>query len=100
VGYFGNVVELLACWKGHLGRYQYLVIWWLVPHCLMWCLKRERNARSFEGCERTIPALKLLFFHTLYKWVVSLSMFSVSFLVAVGFLYFKRFILIPHIVYS
>ena len=39
MGYFGNVVELLACWKGHLGRYQYLVIWWLVPHCLMWCLK-------------------------------------------------------------
>ena len=28
------------------------------PHCVMWCIWRERNARSFEDIERNIPDLK------------------------------------------
>ena len=36
----------------------------LIPHCLLWCLWRERNSRYFEDIERSIPDLKLLFFRT------------------------------------
>uniref|UniRef100_A0A2N9IUY4 Calcium-transporting ATPase n=1 Tax=Fagus sylvatica TaxID=28930 RepID=A0A2N9IUY4_FAGSY len=41
-------------------RHRSAVIWWVVPHCVLWCLWRERSARHFEDCERTIPELKLL----------------------------------------
>ena len=30
----------------------------MIPHCIMWILWRERNSRTFEGCERTIQDLK------------------------------------------
>ena len=43
-----------------------------IPHCLMWCLWREQNIRSFEGTELSILDLKLLFFQTLYEWIVAL----------------------------
>lgn len=55
-----------------------MVIWRVVPHCVMWCLWQERNSRHFEDCERTIPELKLLFLHTLYEWVASIGLFSLS----------------------
>ena len=54
-----SVVGLLACW-------QYK--WLIVPHCLLWCLWRERNKRCFEDNERPIPDLKLFFFRTLLNW--------------------------------
>ena len=37
----------------------------VVPHCLMWCIWKERNSRCFENNERSMPDLKLLFFRTL-----------------------------------
>ena len=46
-----RVVEMLACWQGSLGRHQNIVIWKAILHCMMWCVWRERNARTFEGCE-------------------------------------------------
>ena len=55
-----------------------MVIWRVVPHCVMWCLWQERNSRHFEDCERTIPELKLLFLHTLYEWVALIGLFSLS----------------------
>ena len=74
------VVELLACWQGNFGHHRNGVIWMAVPHCLMWCIWRERNNRCFEDFERTIADLKLFFFKTLLDWmsiIGSHSIFSV-----------------------
>jgi hypothetical protein len=40
-----QVIEVFSCWQGSLGRHQNLVIWKTIPHYLMWCIWRERNAR-------------------------------------------------------
>ena len=40
---------------------------------------RERNAKSFEGCERSMLEIKSLFFlHTLLDWSVVFCHFSCS----------------------
>ena len=75
-----TVVKLLACWQGNFGHHRNGVIWLVVPHCLMWCIWRERNSRYFEDFERTSADLKLLFFKTLSDWmsiIGSHSIFSV-----------------------
>uniref|UniRef100_A0A2N9IAI6 Reverse transcriptase domain-containing protein n=1 Tax=Fagus sylvatica TaxID=28930 RepID=A0A2N9IAI6_FAGSY len=63
-----DVVDLLSCWKEIRGNSKAGKIWKMVPHCLMWCLWQERNDRTFKEKERTIPALKLHFLHTLLNW--------------------------------
>jgi hypothetical protein len=40
-----RVMDLFSCWYGSVGRHS--VIWKAIPHCIMWCLWRERNARIF-----------------------------------------------------
>jgi hypothetical protein len=70
------VVDLLACWQGKLGRHQNIEIWKAIPHCLMWCLWRERNARTFEDCERNVLELKLVFFRTLFDWMTTTGLLS------------------------
>jgi hypothetical protein len=42
-----NVVDLFSCWSGNVGKGDAGVIWRVIPHCLMWCLWGERNARTF-----------------------------------------------------
>ena len=37
-----SIVELLACWQGRLGHHCNRYIWIVVPHCLMWCIWKER----------------------------------------------------------
>jgi hypothetical protein len=49
-----------------------------IPHCLMWCIWRERNDRSFEECERSVLNLKMLFLKTLAEWVSVLGCFLCS----------------------
>ena len=71
-----RVLDLLSCWQGSLGRHQNCFIWRAVPHCVMWCLWRERNARTFEGCERNIFDLKLLLLRTLFDWMLATGLFS------------------------
>jgi hypothetical protein len=56
-----DVVDLLTCWNGSLGKSKACKIWKMIPHCLMWCLWCERNARTFNGKEKSIPALKFHF---------------------------------------
>ena len=46
-----SVVGLLACWQGRFGCHRNGYIWLIVPHCLLWCLWRERNSRCFEDKE-------------------------------------------------
>ena len=68
-----NVLGLLGCWQGNFGRHRNGYIWSIVPHCLMWCLWRERNSRYFEDIERSIPDLKPFFFKTLLDWLFALQ---------------------------
>ena len=55
-----------------------MVIWRMVPHCVIWCLWKERNARLFEDCESSMVDIKLLFFQTLYAWVNSVGVFPIN----------------------
>ena len=68
-----TVLGLLGCWQGNFGCHRNGYIWSIIPHCLMWCLWRERNSRCFEDIERSIPNLKLLFFRTLMDWLFALQ---------------------------
>ena len=68
----------LACWQSRLGCHRNGHIWLIVPHCLMWCLWRERNSRYFEDNELSIPDLKLFFFKTLLDWLATLRNQSFS----------------------
>ena len=65
-------------WLAGLGDARNMVVWRMIPHCVMWCLWRERNARHFKDCEKSVEDLKLMFFHTLYEWVYSLGLFSIN----------------------
>ena len=67
-----------CCWQGNLGGHQNIVIWRAVPHCMMWCLWRERNARTFEGCETSVVDLKLQFYRCLFDWLTNTGLFSFS----------------------
>jgi hypothetical protein len=72
-----TVLELLSGWLGWLGCHNSILVWKMAPHCLVWCLWRERNARHFEDSERTINELKLFFFHTLFDWYVGFGACSI-----------------------
>ena len=72
-----SVLDLFSCWMGRLGRNDSVLVWKMIPHCLIWFLWRERNARHFEDAERHIPELKLLFFHTLFDWVIGSGISSI-----------------------
>ena len=78
-----RVVDLLDCWSCNFRRHRNIVIWRMVPHCLMWCIWQEQNARSFEGRERSILEFKPFFFFTLLEWCLvlpSCSCFSLPIL--------------------
>lgn len=50
-----------------------MVIWMLAPLCLMWCLWRERNARSFEDIEILVMSYEVLCsalgYHHIIAWL-------------------------------
>ena len=71
-----SVVDLFASWPGSFGKQCNIDLWRVVPHCLLWCLWRERNIRCFEGTERSFLEIKSLFLHSLFAW----SLFSLLFL--------------------
>jgi hypothetical protein len=64
-----SVADLLYYWNGRLGRSEAGKIWRAMPHCIMWCIWHERNARTFNGEESSIPVLKFLVLQTLYEWL-------------------------------
>ena len=73
-----SVVGLLACWQSRFGRYRNGYIWIIIPHCLMWCLWRERNNSCFEDSKRSISDLKLFFFRIFLDWLFALRNQSFS----------------------
>ena len=54
------------------------VIWKAIPHCIMWCLWRERNVRTFEDCELSVVELKLHFYRSLLDWMLATGLFRLS----------------------
>jgi hypothetical protein len=46
-----TVLDLFSSWQGPFGRRRNTVVWRVVPHCVFWCLWRERNAHHFEDTE-------------------------------------------------
>ena len=64
-----DVIDLLNCWNGNRGKSEAGKIWKMIPQCLMWCLWRERNDRTFNGVEKSILAIKFQFVHTLLDWL-------------------------------
>ena len=73
-----TVVDLFACWQGKLGRHRNSAIWMVVPHCLMWCIWRERNNWHFEDLERLVANLQCFFLKTLLDWVTVFGFCSFS----------------------
>ena len=71
-----KVIEVFESWQGTFGRHRNIGLWRLVPHCLVWCIWSERNARCFEGCERSLLEIKSFFCDTLLVWSVALSHFT------------------------
>ena len=96
-----NVLDLWARWQGHLSDHQNMVVWKIVPHCLMWYLWRERNARHFEDYKRYTLALKLLFFQTLYSFwdapKIFPSLIKIKFLISYCFMDEGVFFIYPKI---
>ena len=71
-----RVMDLFSCWYGSVGRHS--VIWKAIPHCIMWCLWRERNARIFEDCELSVVEIKLHFYRSLLDWMSVTGLFRLS----------------------
>ena len=55
-----QVLDLFTCWRGMHGSLQSVVVWKMIQSCLMWCLWRKRNDRSFKDRERTMVELVFL----------------------------------------
>jgi hypothetical protein len=66
----GRTKDCLESWRGQRGNRIVMHIWRMVPLCVMWCLWRERNARSFEECELGLIELKKRKLQTLFSWRV------------------------------
>ena len=47
----GGLKECLGSWRGKRGNRIVLQSWRMATLCVMWCLWRERNVRSFEDHE-------------------------------------------------
>ena len=43
-----TVLELFEAWQGKFVRHRHIDVWRLVPHCLIWCIRRERNAKALR----------------------------------------------------
>ena len=71
-----SVIDLMNCWIESVGRSS--VIWKAIPHCIMWCLWRERNARTFEDCELSVVELKLHFYRSFLEWMSVTRLFRIS----------------------
>ena len=61
----GRVSNLLFGWWNWLGKHS-SHIWNLVPLCLMWCIWRERNRRTFEDLDRSDDQMFSLFSGSLF----------------------------------
>ena len=75
LGFFGiswvpscMVSNFLFSWWNWLGKHS-SYIWNLVSLCLMWCVWREFNWRSFADLDRSEDQMLALFSGSLFDWV-------------------------------
>ena len=61
------VSNLLFSWWNWLGK-NASYIWNLIPLCLMWCIWRERNWRTFEDLDRYEDQMLALFSGSFFDW--------------------------------
>ena len=54
--------DLLVSRRGQLGQCMVLELWRLDPLCLLLCIWRKKNTRSFEGREMAMLELKKMLF--------------------------------------
>ena len=73
-----GVSDLFSSWQGSFGGHRSIDLWRAVPHCVLWCIWRERNSRCFKGNERSTSDLKSLLLHTLLVWISSFNLFPCS----------------------
>jgi hypothetical protein len=64
-----KVIQLLDSWRGQVGRNNILEVWRIVPLCIIWCIWRERNARSFGDYKISVAKLSSGVFKSLYAWM-------------------------------
>ena len=62
--------------RGKFRRTGNNMIWNAIPHCLMWRIWCERNARTFEGQEKLVHDLKLSLLKSLFEWMNASYIFS------------------------
>ena len=70
-----KITDLVSRWQGSFKRQKSYEIWAVIPHCLLWCLWRERNSRIFEDCDRSTLDLRLQFLRTLFDWMSATGCF-------------------------
>lgn len=88
-----GVVVFFVSWKGYFARLLNADMWKMVMSCIMQCLLRERNYRSFEDRKRTVAEVKDIFFMTLYYWTSAFDLNISSFHV---FIVFSCFFFLVH----
>ena len=62
-----SIADTLFGWWNQLRKHSSRV-WNLAPLCLMWCIWRERNWRTFEDRDKTDDQLLAYFSGTLFDW--------------------------------
>jgi hypothetical protein len=56
-----SIKELLASW-GTAGRTRSVVVWKMIPHCILCCIWREQNNRCFSRTRRGLERSSSIFF--------------------------------------
>jgi hypothetical protein len=64
-----RVIDLFAWWI--VGSTRSVIVWKMMPLCLLWSLWQERNDRCFEDHKRSLEELKYFFLNTLYLWTAA-----------------------------
>ena len=62
------LIKLPIVSKAKAARKWWIYFWNLVPLCLMWCIWRERNQRTFDDLDRSDDQLLALFIGSLFYW--------------------------------
>ena len=57
-----RVVDLLDCWSCNFRRHRNIVIWRIVPHCLMWCIWWNRIREALRIANGPFLSLSLFSF--------------------------------------
>ncbi|WMV45334.1 hypothetical protein MTR67_038719 [Solanum verrucosum] len=63
-----HTADLLSCWIRRGGSKRQKTWWNLIPHCIWWTVRKERNSRNFEDISNSIHKVKWNCIVSLYFW--------------------------------